>query len=532
MNKDQKNYLDTTDGPQICPKTWAMLGTDATVAGMETKWSGALSRLKNSSSKRKVDTYNRLAKMSREDRRALFESALQNKQYKERLRINVIAEKTVVADEQTLEILTSAKRPIPFQVALDTNTLPNKKKTSTKSSSSITISSAHPPSKNYMLDFLRYAEEIDQQQHKEEDVDHPSAWILQSGTNVDSVLIEYAKDLKAEDPIHSFILDTSNPKIMRLFSTDDQREIKEPTRPRVPVDPRIVQFLATLHSTTILDLRDRLKTNDSDDITDYSNTEDLQEQKRVRRWAYATLLSMADLFEYRDTNGYGTEHQKSEQWYNLHIWRMLDDLLLNDPTVSLVRGESSSPASSIRKNQASREPGDRKKMGHRIDGLLFARWENLEVGGCEIGAEEHDTEGAKYLLDGLKLMKLLKDQHDRIQEQRPTVPKLEIETVGLQMLGRTLVVSSMDWCGGSFLRYRREQPVTVPITVAQTKELLRCMSQLLSVISRMHKNIDRIRHRQLGSLVDDLSDPFTTPPQSPCPPPTATTPIKKKDSSN
>lgn len=78
MNKDQKEYLDTTDGPQICPKSWAMLGTDATVAGMEAKWSGALSRLKNSSSKRKVDTYNRLAKMSRVDRRALFESALQN----------------------------------------------------------------------------------------------------------------------------------------------------------------------------------------------------------------------------------------------------------------------------------------------------------------------------------------------------------------------------------------------------------------------------------------------------------------------
>ncbi|KAF9547870.1 hypothetical protein EC957_007597 [Mortierella hygrophila] len=183
----------------------------------------------------------------------------------------------------------------------------------------------------------------------------------------------------------------------------------------------------------------------------------------------------------------------------------------------------------------TRRRGDqetRKKMGHRIDGLLFTRWENLEVGGCEIGADELDTEGAKYLQDGLKLMKLLKDQHDKIQEQRPTVPRLEIETVGLQMLGRTLVVSSMDWCGGNFLRYRREQPVTVPITVTQTKELLRCMSRLLSVISRMHKNIDRIRHRQLGSLVDDLSDPFATPPQSPCPPPTATAPNKRKDSIN
>ncbi|KAF9156255.1 hypothetical protein BG015_006473 [Linnemannia schmuckeri] len=504
MNKDQLKYLDTTDGPQICPKSWAMLGTDATVEGLETKWSGALSRLKNSSSKRKVETYNRLAKMTRVDRRALFESALQN-------------------------------------VTSDTNT-PNKKKSLSKSSSSSKSTSAAFPSsthlfsRHYMSDFLRYAEELDQQQRQQQqqddDIDRPLPWILSSGTNVDSILIEYAKDLKTEDPIHSFILDTSNSKIMRLFSTDDQREIKEPTRPRVPVDPRLVQFLATLHSTTISDLRSRLKTNDSDDVTHFTGTEDLQEQRRIRRWAYATLLSIADLFEYRDTNGYGTEHQKSEQWYNLHIWRMLDDLLLNDPTLSLVRGEASSPASSIRKNQASREPGDRKKMGHRIDGLLFARWENLEVGGCEIGAEEHDTEGAKYLQDGLKLMKLLKDQHDRIQEQRPTVPRLEIETVGLQMLGRTLVVSSMDWCGGSFLRYRREQPVTVPITVAQTKELLRCMSQLLSVISRMHKNIDRIQHRQLGSLVDDLSDPFTTPPQSPCPPPTATTPIKKKDSTN
>ncbi|KAF9910129.1 hypothetical protein EC991_007261 [Linnemannia zychae] len=318
---------------------------------------------------------------------------------------------------------------------------------------------------------------------------------------------------------------------MRLFSAEDQLEIKELSRPRKPVEPKHVQFLATLHCTTMTDLRARLQLNDSDDVTEYEGPEDLQEQRRVRRWAYSTFLSMADLFEYRDTNGYGIE-QKSEQWYNLHIWRMLDDLLLSDPVLSLVRGEASSPASSIRKNQASREPGDRKKMGHRIDGLLFARWENLEVGGCEIGADEHDTEGAKYLQDGLKLMKLLKDQHDRIQEQRPTVPKLDIETVGLQMLGRTLVISSMDWRGGSFLRYRREQPVTVPITVAQTKGLLRCMSQILAVIARMHRNIDRIRHRQQGSLVDDLSDPFTTPPQSPCPPPTATTPIKKKDTTS
>ncbi|KAF8948964.1 hypothetical protein BGZ47_000639 [Haplosporangium gracile] len=458
MNKDQLKYLDTTDGPQICPKSWAMLGTDTTVEGMEIKWSGALSRLKNSSSKRKVDTYNRLAKMSRVDRRVLFESALQNNQYKERLRINVIAEKTVVADEQTMEIISSTKRSIPFQVNSDNYTLSNKKKSSSKSlSTSKSTSGAFSlstqlPSRHYMSDFLRYAEERDQQQmqqqqqqHQEEDIDRPSAWILSSGTNVYSILIEYAKDLKAEDPIHSFILDTSNPKIMRLFSIDDQRKIKEPTRPRVPVDSRLVQFLATLHSTTIPDLRNRLKTNDSDDIADFTGAEDLQEQRRVRRWAYATLLSMADLFEYRDTNGYGTEHQKSEQWYNLHIWRMLDDLLLNDPTLSLVRGEASSPASSIRKNQASREPGDRKKMGHRIDGLLFARWENLEVGGCEIGAEEHDTEGAKYLQDGLKLMKLLKDQHDRIQEQRPTVPRLEIETVTNAWEDTCSIIHGMAW---------------------------------------------------------------------------------------
>ncbi|KAF9298314.1 hypothetical protein BGZ88_007159 [Linnemannia elongata] len=102
-----------------------MLGIDAAVAEMETKWSSALSLLKNSSSTRKVDVYNRLAKMSR-------------KQYKGRLRIIVIMEKTVVADEGTLEIISSTKRPIPFQVASDTNTLPDKKKTSTKSPSSTT----------------------------------------------------------------------------------------------------------------------------------------------------------------------------------------------------------------------------------------------------------------------------------------------------------------------------------------------------------------------------------------------------------
>ncbi|KAF9547871.1 hypothetical protein EC957_007598 [Mortierella hygrophila] len=175
-----------------------MLGTDTTVAGMETKWSGALSRLKNSSLKRKVDTYNCLAKMSRLDRRALFESAPQKrmlrKQYKKRLRINVITEKTVVGGRTDTQPGSSNQEP-----------------------------------------------------------------------TVDSVLIEYAKGLKAEDPIHSFILDTSNPKIMRLFSADDQREIKEPTRPRVT---------PPLFST----LRNRLKTNDSDEITNYNDMEDLLEQ--------------------------------------------------------------------------------------------------------------------------------------------------------------------------------------------------------------------------------------------------------------
>lgn len=53
-----------------------MLGIDAAVAEMETKWSGALSLLNNSSSTRKVDFYNRLAKMSRVCRMALFEFAL------------------------------------------------------------------------------------------------------------------------------------------------------------------------------------------------------------------------------------------------------------------------------------------------------------------------------------------------------------------------------------------------------------------------------------------------------------------------
>ncbi|OAQ28346.1 hypothetical protein K457DRAFT_20286 [Linnemannia elongata AG-77] len=163
-----------------------MLGIDAAVAEMETKWSGALSLLKNSSSTRKVDVYNRLAKMSR-------------KQYKGRLRINVIMEKTVVADEGALEIIYSTKRPIPFQVASDTNTLPDKKKSSTKSPSSTTTSSTQPLSSSYMSDFLRYANEIDQQQ-QEEDINRPSAWIIQSRANVDSILIECAKGLKMKAP--------------------------------------------------------------------------------------------------------------------------------------------------------------------------------------------------------------------------------------------------------------------------------------------------------------------------------------------
>ncbi|KAF9095553.1 hypothetical protein BGX23_000325 [Mortierella sp. AD031] len=240
---------------------------------------------------------------------------------------------------------------------------------------------------------------------------------------------------------------------------------------------------------------------------------------------------MADVIEEGRLTGYGMERH-SERWYELYVWLILDDLALYDDLVEVVRDEATSPASSTRRNSASRESGDRKRMGHRVNGLFFAGRQGIEIGGYEIGPDEEDRDGAKYLYDGLKLQKILKVQLDRILEERPPVAKEQMGAIGLQMLGRKVQMVSMDWVAGKFMRFRREESTLTSVIMKDWNLWLMALAQVSVTFDLLRSNIKKLDAPVETTFEDKLYQPFQTPPREPQPPPTATTPTKKKDMIN
>jgi hypothetical protein len=183
-------------------------------------------------------------------------------------------------------------------------------------------------------------------------------WTLKTGTVVDDVIVEYARSSKAESAAHSFIFDTSNPDLMERFSEEEQDEILAPKRPAPENDPDLVQYLMTFNHSTVSKLRTRLCDNDADQVgesKDYLVTD--------RRWVYKTVLGMADVF---DGSRRRYRQVQTERWLELHLWRLIDEHVFDHPDIQLVRGESTSMASTFRKNGTGRGGTERKKMGRRI----------------------------------------------------------------------------------------------------------------------------------------------------------------------
>ncbi|KAF9950275.1 hypothetical protein BGZ72_008050 [Mortierella alpina] len=104
------------------------------------------------------------------------------------------------------------------------------------------------------------------------------------------------------------------------------------------------------------ELRQRLRENDADDGETKEGTN--SHLLSTCRWIYKTILAKADVLEGKAHNGYG--QCQSERWFELHVWKMVDDYILYDVDI---RGELTSAASSFRKNGATQLGIERKKIG-------------------------------------------------------------------------------------------------------------------------------------------------------------------------
>ncbi|OAQ25076.1 hypothetical protein K457DRAFT_23453 [Linnemannia elongata AG-77] len=516
MNAFQVRYIEVTPGQDISAKNWAMLSDATDVNSLESLWtSQVLYTLRSSTSQEDLEAFSRLSRQTKRDRAAIFQAVIVDLNHLRALRPIVSRQEIVVAEDHTDELERTLHRkrklvenqgkPVKRVLASLSSSTASISAISISTSSSTTTSTVtssdsslkpepteagsatgntihnkgayRPPMDSPKILSSGALSAFEKQAAQKGDV-----WTLKTGTVVDDVIVEYARSSKAESAAHSFIFDTSNPDLMERFSEEEQDEILAPKRRAPENDPDLVQYLMTFNHSTMKKLRTRLRDNDADQVDD--NKDHLVTD---RRWVYKTVLGMADVF---DGSRRRYRQVQTERWLELHLWRLIDEHVFDHPDIQLVRGESTSMASTFRKNGTGRGGSERKKMGRRIDGLYVSCHQDMELGGIELGMDEQDAIGTKYQYDGLKLQKLLKDQLDYAL-LHSTATKTDFETLGLQLSGRTMQILTMDWVGGKFYRFRRESPEKLPLDASNISDLLVVMSTIMRFHARMQENAAR-----------------------------------------
>ncbi|CEP10297.1 hypothetical protein [Parasitella parasitica] len=160
-----------------------------------------------------------------------------------------------------------------------------------------------------------------------------------------------------------------------------------------------------------------------------------------------------------------------EQWYQSHIWSMIEKCFDKVHGVEAVIGESASLGSKRRMNQnrtiAAINSMPRLAYGHKCD-LVFRQYDNdqnlpLEVVGSEAKSRIEEQHGSNYMKEGFfKLPRMLKDMLDVLlkkveYDERTT----EIRNVGLLHSGLSCTMVELDLPTAYISRVSRSQTTQI-----------------------------------------------------------------------
>ena len=237
-------------------------------------------------------------------------------------------------------------------------------------------------------------------------MDPDRMWTLKTGTKVETVVYEFAKSLRRESYLHSFIINDADAETRSLFSPEEWKEIRTfKAKEKPKLDPCHKNLLKKYTTNDIRKLRSLLFESFTPDGKEYNRNDHFCLDSINN--AYRGILRLWEM----DNNPF--DSSKLEGWFAMNIWSRLIDPALDDLNVNLIRGEGMSFASSERKN-AQRKVNTYKKFGRKGDGVFRLPNSRLEVGAIEAGRKYEEKSGTKHLSDSLKLSKMLKDMMDKL----------------------------------------------------------------------------------------------------------------------
>ncbi|RUP50459.1 hypothetical protein BC936DRAFT_139012 [Jimgerdemannia flammicorona] len=194
--------------------------------------------------------------------------------------------------------------------------------------------------------------------------------------------------------VHSFIVDVDDEIIKRHFSKEELHEIDYTPSPQVP------------------ELSDEITANGPQRDHKYHQGRISCSELRSRKTLQHRLHPLCSLDVGQGNREQNLKGANFENWGNCHIWNaIVDQGFGNLDGISVVRGESASVSTGIRKNM-QRQIVERRKMGYRCDWILRSagNGDRDEFGVGEAGKERVDEFGTKFLRETcLKLPKTLKD---------------------------------------------------------------------------------------------------------------------------
>ncbi|CAG8544855.1 12209_t:CDS:1 [Funneliformis caledonium] len=200
------------------------------------------------------------------------------------------------------------------------------------------------------------------------------------------------------------------------------------------------------------------------------------------------------------------QSSRLEGWYQHNVWSPIIDPAFRNLEIDLIRGESSSTASSDRKNNDMDCEEDRKKIGRKGDCIFRLIGDRLEFGAIEAGKKWEGKSGRKYIIDSLKLSKMLRDMFVQLAKEcdddEPIVRKLQ--TVGMLHSGNRFQLLTLDVPKGYICRIKRfafqevASHINNPPLAFVLKDILRAKAIIKQTLVLVQK--------KRSSYLDDLDD--------------------------
>ncbi|KAI9483009.1 MAG: hypothetical protein EXX96DRAFT_461817, partial [Benjaminiella poitrasii] len=217
-------------------------------------------------------------------------------------------------------------------------------------------------------------------------------WVLRGGKVVEDSLDEFSKKCLIDHPACSMIIYTEDDTYLNnnVFTKEELREITEetPLSFTTPIPGPLADYMNKFDQNNIANLRAML-----------IETLAWEKEYNIQRyhdfdWVKLTVFLYVRLYESGELL-----KEQLETWYDRKIWCLIDSAFDDIPSLQIIRGESESMASKLRKNNkrtiGSVAPILRMKNGRKCDfdvrETKALHEEASEFGVGESGRYSNDT---------------------------------------------------------------------------------------------------------------------------------------------